>query len=93
MELLACSFTCEHLCNGVPNVFGMLNVCLQAWYTKNYLRHTRRGECYLPDGPLLVTPFSLYIAFKKLVRDVFFTANFIPAPFFIPLMPSMLHTS
>ncbi len=42
----------------------------QSMYTKNYLKSTHSQDChYLPDGPLLVTPFSLYKAFKKYNND------------------------
>ena len=57
---------------------GVLNACLdchcywyintfifQAWYTKEFLRNVRRNNVSLPDGPLFLTPTSLYHAFRK----------------------------
>lgn len=51
--------------NGYHFVYLSARAIGQSWYTKNYLRNTKRGDYYFPDGPLLVTPFSLYTAFKK----------------------------
>jgi phosphatidate phosphatase LPIN len=55
--------------NGYRFVYLSSRAIGQSKYTKNYLRSTCRGDRHLPDGPLLVTPFSLYTAFRMEVIE------------------------
>ena len=39
--------------------------------TRDFLNNVRQGQMELPDGPLFLTPTSLFVAFKKQVIIVF----------------------
>ena len=61
---IQCIHTCT--CMGCNLAYcGLVPTFVQAGYTKDFLRKIRRGKVSLPDGPLLLAPFSLYIAFRR----------------------------
>ncbi|XP_064382540.1 phosphatidate phosphatase LPIN2-like [Halichondria panicea] len=55
--------------NGYHIMYLSARAIGQAGYTKEFLRNIKRGSCSLPDGPLFLAPFSLYIAFRKEVIE------------------------
>lgn len=43
----------------------------QSYYTKKYLQSIEQDSQVLPDGPLLLSPTSVLIAFRRLDTRIF----------------------
>ncbi|XP_065651407.1 phosphatidate phosphatase LPIN1 isoform X3 [Hydra vulgaris] len=55
--------------NGYKFIYLSARAIGQASMTREFLNNVRQGQMELPDGPLFLTPTSLFVAFKKEVID------------------------
>lgn len=51
--------------NGYKMVYLSSRAIGQSHYTKNYLKRIAQGSTTLPDGPVLLSPTSVLMAFRK----------------------------